>query len=251
MPVQVTISTLSGTSPFDVYICQFNLTGCFYIDTITNASIPYTFNVPAPYDTAESYCVKIIDDLGCVISGCSNVNPTPTPTNTVTPTNTPTISLTPSITPTISVTPSVTPTLGVTQTPTPTQSVTPTISLSPGSTQSPTPTPTITPTETVTITPTPSITQTITSTVTLTPTPSPVLYYYFVREVTNCTTGAIGGAVYTVQSTVPLSTNTYVILDNLSGVNCAFQITGLTTGPSFDDTVSFDCGSSLPVLCCC
>ena len=267
MPIQTTINTLSGTSPFDVYICQFNLTGCFYIDTITSGDIPYTFTIPAPYDTAESYCVKVVDDQGCVISGCSIVNPTPTPTNTVTPTNTPTISLTPSVTPTISVTPSVTPTLGVTQTPTPTQSVTPTISLSPGSTQSPTPTPTITPTETVTITPTPSITQTITSTVTptptrtptltptitssVTPTPSPVFYYYFVREVTTCTTGVIGGAVYTVQSTVPLLTNTYVLLDNISGVNCAFQITGPTTGPSFDDTVSFDCGSSLPVSCCC
>jgi hypothetical protein len=162
MPIQTTINTLSGTSPFDVYICQFNLTGCFYIDTITSGDIPYTFIIPAPYDTAESYCVKIIDDLGCVISGCSVVNPTPTPTNTVTPTNTPTISLTPSITPTISVTPSVTPTLGVTQTPTPTQTPT----------QTPTETPTETPTNTPTQTPTPTITETPTNTPTPTLTPS-------------------------------------------------------------------------------
>ena len=128
MPIQTTIYSLSGTSPFDVYICQFNLTGCFYIDTITSGDIPYTFTIPAPYDTAESYCVKVVDDQGCVISGCSVVNPTPTPTNTVTPTKT--------------VTPSVTSSIGVSQTPT--------------TTPTPTVTPTFTTTPTVTITPTSS-----------------------------------------------------------------------------------------------
>jgi hypothetical protein len=130
MAVQVTLYSLSGTSPFDVYICQFNLTGCFYIDTITNGDIPYTFNVPAPYDTAESYCVKVVDNQGCVISGCSVVNPTPTPTNTVTPTRT--------------------------STPTPTPSVTSSVGLSMTPTQTSTPTPTYTPTVTSTQTPTPT-----------------------------------------------------------------------------------------------
>jgi hypothetical protein len=128
MPIQTTIYSLSGTSPFDVYICQFNLTGCFYIDTITSGDIPYTFTIPSPYDTAESYCVKVVDNQGCVISGCSVVNPTPTPTNTVTPTKT--------------VTPSVTSSIGVSQTPT--------------TTPTPTVTPTFTTTPTVTITPTSS-----------------------------------------------------------------------------------------------
>jgi hypothetical protein len=73
MPVQVTLNSLTGTSPFDVYICQFNLTGCFYIDTITSSNIPYVFDIPAPYDTAESYCVKVVDNDGCVISGCGQV----------------------------------------------------------------------------------------------------------------------------------------------------------------------------------
>ncbi len=148
MAVQVTLYSLSGTSPFDVYICQFNLTGCFYIDTITNGDIPYMFNVPAPYDTAESYCVKVVDNQGCVISGCSVVNPTPTPTNTVTPTNT----RTPVATPTR------------TSTPTPTPSVTSSLSLS------------MTPTQT--LTPTPTYTPTVTSTQTPTPTESSVVEYY-------------------------------------------------------------------------
>lgn len=74
MPVQVTLSSLSGTSPFDVYICQLNLTGCFYIDTITSGDIPYVFDIPSPYDIAESYCLKVVDNQGCIISGCSTVS---------------------------------------------------------------------------------------------------------------------------------------------------------------------------------
>lgn len=184
MPIQTTIYSLSGTSPFDVYICQFNLTGCFYIDTITSGDIPFTFTIPAPYDTAESYCVKVVDDQGCVISGCSVVNPTPTPTNTVTPTNTRTPVVTPTNTPTHSVTPSVgvsqtptnTPTLTPESTPTetPTNTPTPSITSSPGSsstpTETPTNTPTYTPTETVTNTPTFTSTETPTATPTFTPT---------------------------------------------------------------------------------
>jgi hypothetical protein len=280
MPVQVSLYSLSGTSPFDVYICQFNLTGCFYIDTITNANIPYTFNIPSPYDTAESYCVKVVDSQGCVISGCSVVNPTPTPTNTITPTNTRTPVVTPTNTSTPTPTPSVTASVGASQTPTQTPTETPTltptytpsgtigVSTTPTQTEtatptytptntptytttsSPTYTPTISPTQSPTNTPTYTPTNTPTYTPTNTPTETPPLYYYEVREVTNCTTGAAVGAVYTVSSTVPLTINTFVLLDNIVGVNCAFKITGTSVAPA-DDTVQSDCGSVIPVSCCC
>ena len=156
MPVQVSLYSLSGTSPFDVYICQSNLTGCFYIDTITNANIPYTFNIPSPYDTAESYCVKVVDSQGCVISGCSEINPTPTPTNTITPTNTRTPVVTPTNTSTPTPTPSVTSSVGPSMTPTQTPTLTPTYTPSGtiGASATPTQTQTETPTQTPTYTPT-------------------------------------------------------------------------------------------------
>jgi hypothetical protein len=71
MAVQVTIYSITGQSPYDVYICQSNNTGCFYMTTIT--SLPYTFDIPSPYNNASSYLLKIIDNNGCIISGIQNV----------------------------------------------------------------------------------------------------------------------------------------------------------------------------------
>jgi hypothetical protein len=71
MAVQVNISSITGTSPYDIYICQPAGTNCFYITTISSTS--YVFDIPAPYDTSTSYMLKIIDNNGCVISGVTNV----------------------------------------------------------------------------------------------------------------------------------------------------------------------------------
>ena len=71
MGVQVTISGITGQSPYDVYICQSNDTGCFYISTIT--STPYVFDIPEPYNSSTSYQLKVIDSNNCTISGVENV----------------------------------------------------------------------------------------------------------------------------------------------------------------------------------
>ena len=125
MSVQLTINSITGQSPYDVYVCQSGGIGCFYIATIT--SVPYTFTIPAPFDNYSSYRLKIVDNQGCVITAeepvttCSFITQTPMPTSTVTPTVTTTPTNTPTVTPTTTVTPTETPT----NTPTPT--VTPTI----------------------------------------------------------------------------------------------------------------------------
>jgi hypothetical protein len=71
MAVQVTINSIIGLSPYDIYICQSNGSGCFYVTTITTT--PYVFDIPSPYDTSSSYMLKVVDDNGCIISGVSNV----------------------------------------------------------------------------------------------------------------------------------------------------------------------------------
>lgn len=73
MAVQVTISSITGQSPYDIYICQTGGTSCFYMTTIS--SVPYIFDIPSPYNTSNAYMLKIIDNNGCVISGISNVIP--------------------------------------------------------------------------------------------------------------------------------------------------------------------------------
>jgi hypothetical protein len=71
MAVQVTISSITGQSPYDVYICQSNDTGCFYISTIT--STPYVFDIPEPYNSSTSYQLKVVDENNCIITGIENV----------------------------------------------------------------------------------------------------------------------------------------------------------------------------------
>jgi hypothetical protein len=73
MATQLTIYSITGQSPFDIYVCQTGGTSCFYMTTIS--SVPYTFNIPAPYDNLSTYMLKVIDTNGCVISGISNVIP--------------------------------------------------------------------------------------------------------------------------------------------------------------------------------
>jgi hypothetical protein len=155
MEVQVTINDISGQTPYDIYVCQVDGSGCFYISTITDSSFPYVFEIPAPYNSSPNYLIKAIDANDCIISGATGV---------VTPI--------PSLTPTISVTPTINPTPTNTPTNTTTPSITPTNTGTPGLTPTNTPTNTSTPTTTPTITPTNTATTTQTPTNTSTPTPT-------------------------------------------------------------------------------
>jgi hypothetical protein len=73
MEVQVTINNITGQTPFDIYVCQVDGSGCFYISTITNSSFPYIFDIPSPNNSSPNYMVKAIDNNNCVISGTSAV----------------------------------------------------------------------------------------------------------------------------------------------------------------------------------
>lgn len=63
MPTDITIDSIAGTSPFDVYICD--LSNCYYVDTIS--SVPYTFQVPPALDGLSNYDIKIVDSDNCSI----------------------------------------------------------------------------------------------------------------------------------------------------------------------------------------
>ena len=72
MAVQVTISSVTGQSPYDVYVCQTNGSACFYITTIS--STPYVFDIPAPYNNLSAYMLKLIDGNNCIIYGTTTVS---------------------------------------------------------------------------------------------------------------------------------------------------------------------------------
>ena len=73
MEVQVTINDITGATPYDIYICQGDGTGCFYMATIP--TVPYVFDIPSPYDSSTQYMLKVIDNNGCVITGIEDVVP--------------------------------------------------------------------------------------------------------------------------------------------------------------------------------
>jgi hypothetical protein len=73
MAIKVTISNITGATPYDIYICQPDGTSCFYMNTITTAQLPYEFDIPVPYDTASQYMLKVIDNNNCIISGTTTI----------------------------------------------------------------------------------------------------------------------------------------------------------------------------------
>lgn len=60
-------SIISGASPYSVWVCdKCDSTGvCQYIDSFTDAEIPYSFVLPSVYETYPSYVVKVIDNNDC------------------------------------------------------------------------------------------------------------------------------------------------------------------------------------------
>ena len=78
MPTVITIETITGIAPFDIYISNSQSTPAIYIATISTA--PYTFNVPTILENLEEYAVKIVDSNGCTIYDNLNFLP-PTPIN--------------------------------------------------------------------------------------------------------------------------------------------------------------------------
>lgn len=65
MIVEVTINNITGTTPFDVYICDNTLNNCIYINTIN--STPFTFEIPEPFNVMNQYNVKVVDGNNCII----------------------------------------------------------------------------------------------------------------------------------------------------------------------------------------
>ena len=97
---------------------------------------------------------------------------------------------------------------------------------------------------------TPTSTPTGTPPSTPTPTPTPSEFYYFIRAVSNCSTGAVDGPTYVARSLVSLPIGTFVNMDTLLTDTCTWKIISATIGPE-DDIISGSCGTSVPIGCCC
>jgi hypothetical protein len=63
MPIDITINNITGSSPYDIYICDDPVTTCIYVNTIN--SLPYQFEVPPIMSTNTIFNLKVVDNNGC------------------------------------------------------------------------------------------------------------------------------------------------------------------------------------------
>lgn len=65
MPIDITINSVTGNSPYDVYICDNPVTVCIYVDTVN--SFPYTFSVPTILSSQNDFNLKVVDNTNCTV----------------------------------------------------------------------------------------------------------------------------------------------------------------------------------------
>jgi len=56
---EIYIDSITGVSPFNIYVCQPDGNECFFIETTNDTD--FRFSVPPPYNLQDSYMIKIID----------------------------------------------------------------------------------------------------------------------------------------------------------------------------------------------
>ncbi len=71
MGLSVNILSITGQTPYDIYVCDADGNNCFYIDRITGTT--YTFDILEPNDNYNRYMLKIVDGNSNVITGTTNV----------------------------------------------------------------------------------------------------------------------------------------------------------------------------------
>lgn len=67
MGTNITITSITGISPYDVYVCDTGYTTCVYVSTITSGQIPYTFDLPFIQEGMNPIGLKVVDNGGCVV----------------------------------------------------------------------------------------------------------------------------------------------------------------------------------------
>jgi hypothetical protein len=63
MPTDININSISGSSPYKIYLCNTPKTFCVYIDTISTT--PYQFQVPTIMINDNEFVLKVVDNNNC------------------------------------------------------------------------------------------------------------------------------------------------------------------------------------------
>lgn len=74
MPSLVTLSNITGSTPYQIFICASGCSPCYYVNEITDSEIPYSFNIPFPLQNLQNFCLRIKDNDGSIITRNFTVN---------------------------------------------------------------------------------------------------------------------------------------------------------------------------------
>jgi len=73
MPTTITVNSITGSTPFDVYLCMTGGTPCYFISSIDSGDLPYSFSVPTPIQELNGYDLRVTDAVGCIITGTTSI----------------------------------------------------------------------------------------------------------------------------------------------------------------------------------
>jgi hypothetical protein len=65
MPNIIQLTSVSGLSPYDIYVCDITDTYCFLVYSATTIPPLFSFIVPPPLDNVTSLLLKMVDMNGC------------------------------------------------------------------------------------------------------------------------------------------------------------------------------------------
>jgi len=65
MANEITISSINGTPPYDIYACDITYTFCYLISGSTTIPPPTAIIIPPPLDSVTELLLKIVDANGC------------------------------------------------------------------------------------------------------------------------------------------------------------------------------------------
>jgi hypothetical protein len=54
----IQISSISGNSPYDIYVCDITLTYCYLVSSATTIPPTYTVAIPTPLDGVSQIIIK-------------------------------------------------------------------------------------------------------------------------------------------------------------------------------------------------
>lgn len=73
MSSRLIIQNVTGTTPYNVYVCDLLEVLCEYVGVLSGTTLGQIFYLPSLYDTAPIITVKLVDSNSCEVKKNNNM----------------------------------------------------------------------------------------------------------------------------------------------------------------------------------